>query len=149
MAGITRANVLALCRRHGIPARELDFSLTQASKRASGAEREAAGGRRLGEGGSAGTRRRVALAPLLCSLVSLSLCKASRHRPPTAAPLLLQLWSADEVFVTGTFAGQIPVRQVDGRAIGAGRGPLVHRLQALYAELCEESAAAGRVPLAP
>lgn len=75
-------------------------------------------------------------------------------QPPSSLPLpgaRLQLWSADEVFVTGTFAGQIPVTSVDGRAIGAGtgRGPLVHRLQALYAELCDESAAAGRAPLAP
>lgn len=27
--GITRANVLALCRRHGVACRELDFTLTQ------------------------------------------------------------------------------------------------------------------------
>jgi hypothetical protein len=29
MQGITRGNVLALCKAHGIPCRELDFSLTQ------------------------------------------------------------------------------------------------------------------------
>ncbi len=30
MAGITRHNVIRLCREHGIPVRELDFTLTQA-----------------------------------------------------------------------------------------------------------------------
>jgi branched-subunit amino acid aminotransferase/4-amino-4-deoxychorismate lyase len=29
MQGITRGNVLALCKTHGIPCKELDFSLTQ------------------------------------------------------------------------------------------------------------------------
>ena len=70
--GITRQNVLNLCRQHGIPCRELDFSLTQ-------------------------------------------------------------VYSADEAFVTGTFAGQIPVVDVDGRTIGDGaRGPVTARLQGLY-----------------
>src|SRR6478735_7612574 len=40
---------------------------------------------------------------------------------------------AAEAFVTGTFAGVVPVTTVDGRTIGSGeRGPLVHRLQKLY-----------------
>ena len=65
----------------------------------------------------------------------------------TTSPLLrAQVYSADEAFVTGTFAGQIPVVQVDGRQVGSGRrGPLVQRLQALYARLCDEEAARGRV----
>ena len=80
--GITRQNVLNLCRQHGIPCRELDFSLTQ-------------------------------------------------------------VYSADEAFVTGTFAGQIPVVDVDGRTIGDGaRGPVTARLQGLYKtfidEMCRE-----------
>lgn len=45
----------------------------------------------------------------------------------------------------GTFAGQIPVVEVDGRRIGDGaRGPVTARLQALYAALCDEEAARGR-----
>src|SRR3954449_12001837 len=72
LAGITRANVLEVCRRNGIPARETTFSLTD-------------------------------------------------------------VYSAAEAFVTGTFAGVVPVRTVDGRTIGSGeRGPLTHRLQDLY-----------------
>ena len=40
---------------------------------------------------------------------------------------------ADEVFVTGTFAGIIPVRSVDGNTIGDGiRGPLTEKLQTWY-----------------
>ena len=35
--------------------------------------------------------------------------------------------------MTGTFAGVVPVRTVDGRTIGSGaRGTLTHRLQELY-----------------
>lgn len=41
--------------------------------------------------------------------------------------------------------GQTPVREVDGRMIGTGaRGPVVARLQRLYAELCDAEAARGR-----
>jgi branched-chain amino acid aminotransferase len=72
LAGITRANVLEVCRSSGIPARETTFSLTD-------------------------------------------------------------VYSAAEAFVTGTFAGVVPVRAVDGRTIGSGsRGELTHRLQELY-----------------
>jgi branched-chain amino acid aminotransferase len=74
--GITRANILALARRHGLPASERDFSLTD-------------------------------------------------------------VYSAEEAFVTGTFAGVIPVREVDGRAIPAP-GPMTRRLAALYVALVDE-----------
>ena len=44
-----------------------------------------------------------------------------------------EVHSADEVFVTGTFAGIIPVRSVDGNTIGNGtRGPLTEKLQTWY-----------------
>lgn len=74
LGGITRANVLAVCREAGIPCFEKNFTLTQ-------------------------------------------------------------VYSADEAFTTGTFAGLAPVRSVDGRAIGDGSslpGPVTARLQALY-----------------
>ncbi|QIG45611.1 aminotransferase class IV [Nocardioides anomalus] len=74
LGGITRGNVLAMARHHGIAARELTFSLTD-------------------------------------------------------------VYSAQEAFVTGTFAGVAPVRSVDGRTIGTGeRGPVVRRLQELYVD---------------
>lgn len=47
---------------------------------------------------------------------------------------LTQVYSADEAFTTGTFAGLVPVTEVDGRTISGGRGPMVERLQALYRE---------------
>ena len=44
--------------------------------------------------------------------------------------------SADEAFVTGTFAGLTPVVMFDGEPMGNGsRGPMCERLQNLYIEL--------------
>ncbi len=78
LLGITRANVIDLCRRHGIPVFEKDFSLTQ-------------------------------------------------------------VYGADEAFVTGTFAGVVPVTEVDGRVVGSGKpGPMVARLAGHYRALLDE-----------
>jgi branched-chain amino acid aminotransferase len=82
LGGITRSNVLRVCRENGITARETTFSLTD-------------------------------------------------------------VYSASEAFVTGTFAGVVPVRTIDGRTIGTGkRGPVVERLQGLYGELLRADVAA-------
>jgi len=55
---------------------------------------------------------------------------------------LIDVYGADEAFVTGTFAGLAPVREVDGRIIGAGeRGPMVEKLQQLYLEMLEQECA--------
>ena len=78
LLGITRENIIALCRRHGIPVFEKDFSLTQ-------------------------------------------------------------VYGADEAFVTGTFAGVVPVTAVDGRTIGdGGSGSMVARLAGHYRALLDE-----------
>lgn len=53
---------------------------------------------------------------------------------------LTDVYGADEAFVTGTFAGIVPVRQVDGRKLEC-RGPMVDRLQRLYAERIERDVA--------
>ena len=51
---------------------------------------------------------------------------------------LTEVYSAEEAFVTGTFAGLAPVRMIDGRVIGDGRpGPMLARLQGLYRELVQ------------
>lgn len=51
---------------------------------------------------------------------------------------LTQLYTADEVFVTGTMGGIAPVIRIDGRTIGAGQpGPLTGQLTALLANLTE------------
>jgi branched-chain amino acid aminotransferase len=82
LGGITRANVIELCRRHGIPVYERDFSL-------------------------------------------------------------FDVYSAEEAFVTGTFAGVVPAVEVDGRRIGAGeRGPVTERLQKHYLEFIDAESAA-------
>ncbi|HXS61343.1 MAG TPA: aminotransferase class IV [Streptosporangiaceae bacterium] len=49
---------------------------------------------------------------------------------------LVQLYNADEVFVTGTMGGIAPVTEIDGRTIGDGLpGPVTARLSALLADL--------------
>ena len=53
---------------------------------------------------------------------------------------LTDVYGADEGFVTGTFAGIVPVREVDGRKLDC-RGPMVERLQRLYAERVEREVA--------
>ncbi|MCI5046609.1 MAG: aminotransferase class IV [Aquisalinus sp.] len=46
---------------------------------------------------------------------------------------LTDVYGAEEAFVTGTFAGLTPVKQVDGRLIGDGSNrPVMKRLQQLY-----------------
>jgi branched-chain amino acid aminotransferase len=80
LGGITRANVIRLCRDNDIPVFEKNFSLTD-------------------------------------------------------------VYGADEAFTTGTFAGVVPVRTIDGRHISDGRGPMVERLQRLYRALVEADVA--------
>ena len=80
LGGITRANVIRVCREAGIPVFEKNFSLTEAH-------------------------------------------------------------GADEAFCTGTFAGVVPVTEIDGRKITDGRGPMVARLQGLYKELMDRDCA--------
>jgi len=54
---------------------------------------------------------------------------------------LTDVYGADEAFVTGTFAGLVPVREVDGRRIGEARspasGPLTQRIDAHYHTLID------------
>lgn len=57
---------------------------------------------------------------------------------------LTDVYGAEEAFVTGTFAGLCPVREVDGRIIGDTEdgtlpGPAVKRLTALYKDLVDRS----------
>lgn len=58
---------------------------------------------------------------------------------------LTDVYGADEAFVTGTFAGVVPVTAVDGRGFTAARGPMVERLQQLYsARLVADAAGRAR-----
>jgi branched-chain amino acid aminotransferase len=79
--GVTRGNVIGLCRRHGLPVELGDFPL------------------------------------------------ADVH-------------AAQEAFVTGTFGGLTPVREIDGRALAAPLpGPVTARLRSLYEALKDQEAA--------
>jgi branched-chain amino acid aminotransferase len=57
---------------------------------------------------------------------------------------LYDVYGADEAFVTGTFAGLVPVREIDGRPVRnplstedwQSAGPVSRRLAGLYKELC-------------
>jgi branched-chain amino acid aminotransferase len=56
---------------------------------------------------------------------------------------LTDVYGADEAFVTGTFAGIVPVREVDGRVIGdAADRPVMLRLRGLYRAAIEDDVAA-------
>jgi len=55
---------------------------------------------------------------------------------------LTDVYGSEEAFVTGTFAGVSPVREVDGRTLGdplgatpSVPGPMVQRLRAAYREM--------------
>jgi len=49
---------------------------------------------------------------------------------------LVEAYSADEAFLTGTFGAQTPVGQIDGRVIGTGDlGPVTTRIRELYKAL--------------
>ena len=52
---------------------------------------------------------------------------------------LVDTYSADEAFLTGTFGAQTPVSEIDGRRIGAGDlGPVTARIRALYRDLIQK-----------
>lgn len=49
---------------------------------------------------------------------------------------LVDVYGAEEMFLTGTFGAQTPVGMVDGRVIGTGQmGPVTERLRGLYKAL--------------
>jgi branched-chain amino acid aminotransferase len=70
---------------------------------------------------------------------------ARDHGVPThEAPFsLTDVYGADEAFVTGTFGGLTPVREIDGRVIGHDRGrPMTSQLAGWYREAIEADVAA-------
>ena len=69
-----------------------------------------------------------------------------RHPGEVGDFSLTEIYTADEVFVTGTMGGVTPVLTVDGRTIGAGRpGPYVAKLAAAYAARTAVRGDAGRL----
>ncbi len=73
----------------------------------------------------------------------IALCRANNIPVYQKNFSLTEVYDADEAFVTGTFAGLIPVNAVDGRAIGMASGrPVLQRLQQLYADALDRAAGA-------
>jgi branched-chain amino acid aminotransferase len=60
---------------------------------------------------------------------------------------LTDVYGAEEAFTTGTFAGIVPVREVDGRALQCP-GSMVARLRQLYAERIERDVGEQKHPSA-
>ena len=53
---------------------------------------------------------------------------------------LVEVYGADEAFLTGTFGAQVPVGLIDGRAIGKGAaGDITKRIRSAYFDLIEEN----------
>ena len=53
---------------------------------------------------------------------------------------LVEVYGADEAFLTGTFGAQVPVGSVDGRTIGKGlAGDITKRIRSAYFDLIEKN----------
>lgn len=70
----------------------------------------------------------------------IGICQAAGIRLRLGDFTLLDVYAADEAFVTGTFGGVTPVRAIDGRVLpGALPGTVTSRLRTLYAELIAQA----------
>ena len=66
----------------------------------------------------------------------IELCKSNGIPVHEKNFSLVETYSADEAFLTGSFGAQTPVSHIDGRRIGSGElGPVTTRLRGLYKEL--------------
>jgi branched-chain amino acid aminotransferase len=66
----------------------------------------------------------------------LDLCRANGITAREKNFSLVETYSADEAFLTGTFGAQTPVGRIDGRVIGSGQmGPVTEHIRGLYKAL--------------
>ncbi|MEO8531868.1 MAG: D-amino acid aminotransferase [Deltaproteobacteria bacterium] len=66
----------------------------------------------------------------------LEICRANDIPVREKNFSLVDVYSADEAFLTGTFGAQTPVAEVDGRKIGTGQmGVMTQQIRVLYKEL--------------
>jgi branched-chain amino acid aminotransferase len=66
----------------------------------------------------------------------IDLCRANDIPVSERNFTLVDTYSAEEAFLTGTFGAQTPVSQIDGRQIGSGTmGPVTERIRKLYKTL--------------
>jgi branched-chain amino acid aminotransferase len=69
----------------------------------------------------------------------IALCRANKIPLKLADFPPEDVTKADEAFVTGTFGGLTPVREIDGRTLPAALpGPITKRLRELYAKLKDD-----------
>ncbi len=73
----------------------------------------------------------------------IALCRANGITVYEKNFSLVDTYGADEIFLTGTFGGQTPVAELDGRRIGAGDlpGPVTRQIQQLYKALVAKDTA--------
>src|SRR6266542_2533076 len=87
-------------------------------------------------GGLLATPAAVACPEGITRAVVLEIAASAGIPHATGDYSLTQLYTADEMFVTGTMGGIAPVVSLDGRTIGTGKpGPVTLRLTGLLAEL--------------
>lgn len=71
----------------------------------------------------------------------IDLCRTNKIPVYERNYSLVDAYSADEAFLTGTFGAQTPVGTIDGRVIGDGEmGPMTKKLRALYKDLVAKEA---------
>ena len=69
----------------------------------------------------------------------IDLCRANNIPVFERNFSLVDVYGADEAFLTGTFGAQTPVSEIDGRMIGGGTmGPVTGQLRQLYTALIRE-----------
>ena len=86
-------------------------------------------------GGVVGTPHAHACLPGLTRRMVLDICHAESIPAEERNLSLTELYTADEVFTSGTMGELTPVLEADGRRIGDGRGgDVTRRLQALHRE---------------
>lgn len=72
----------------------------------------------------------------------IDLCRANNIPVFERNFSLVDVYSADEAFLTGTFGAQTPVGEIDQRTIGTGDiGPMTIKLRALYKDLIAKECA--------
>ena len=83
--------------------------------------------------GSVHTPYATSCLPGITRAMVLDLCTANGIEASEANLSLTEVYTADEVFTTGTMGELTPVLEADGRRIGSGeRGPLTEQLQLLH-----------------
>lgn len=76
----------------------------------------------------------------------VELCRANDIPVSEREFTLVEAYTADEAFVTGTFGGVMPVASLDGRRFDRLPGQLTERLAGLYHDLLAAECAAGPPP---